>query len=193
MQPIEEELSVKKRSPKFLTSDPYSEPGENNIRGEYYKHYAIEDRTMLWEQHRRRKIENTQNMLKDSELNECTFHPILASNPNDYIKGSQKIDGKVNITSIDKFLSRMYSARIERENKKIELDNAVGSGKNWKNQVTIPRPPRLAEKKQNRVKYPFKIRSQKILTVSATFLYSKLMLKSYAKIPLIIIDKQYEK
>lgn len=146
LQIIEEELSVKKRSPKFNNSEPNSEPGDRNIRGKYYKHYAVEDRTVLWEQQRRKKIENIQYMQRDSDLTECTFHPILESNPDDYIRGAQKIDGKVNITSIDKFLSRMYSARIERENKKIELDNAVGSGKNWKKQVTIPRPPKLTQK-----------------------------------------------
>ena len=71
----------------------------------------------MWEINRRRKIENIKNQTKDSDLDECTFQPALSCNPNDYMKGSQKIDGKVNIASIDKFLSRMYSARIERENK----------------------------------------------------------------------------
>ena len=82
----------------------------------------------------------------------------MASNSNDYMKGGQQIDGKVNISSIDKFLSRMYSARIERENRKIEQDNTWGSGKHWKKKVTIPKAPNITQvKKNNRVKEPFKI------------------------------------
>jgi hypothetical protein len=50
----------------------------------------------------------------------------------------------------------MYSARIERENKKFEEDNAVGSGKNWKKQITVPNPPKFYHKRTNRVKEPFK-------------------------------------
>uniref|UniRef100_A0A7S3NT10 Uncharacterized protein n=1 Tax=Euplotes crassus TaxID=5936 RepID=A0A7S3NT10_EUPCR len=84
---------------------------------DYYRQYPVEHRTVLWEQNRRKRIEEIKNKNKDNELTGCTFKPNLTSNPNDYMKGSQKIDGKVNISSIDKFLSRMYSARIERENK----------------------------------------------------------------------------
>jgi hypothetical protein len=100
----------------------------------------------MWEQNRKRKIEEIQNREKDSDLSECTFQPVLTSNRNDYLKSANKIEGKVNISSIDKYLSRMYSVRIERENRRIEEENAVGSGKNWKKQTTIPRPPKLSQK-----------------------------------------------
>ena len=101
---------------------------------------------MIWEQNRKKKIEDIKNKTKNNDLVGWTFQPQLSSNQNDYIKGSSKIDGKVNISSIDKYLSRMYSARIDRENKRIDAENAIGSGKHWKKQITVPRPPKLTEK-----------------------------------------------
>ena len=113
---------------------------------EFYNKYPVEDRTMIWEKNRRKKIEDIKNKTKNNDLAGCTFQPQLSSNHNDYIRGSNKIDGNVNISSIDKYLSRMYSARIERENKRIEAENVVGSGKHWKKQITVPRPPKFTEK-----------------------------------------------
>ena len=123
---------------------------------EFYNQFPVEDRTMIWEKNRKKKIEDIKNKTKNNDLDGWTFQPQLTSNHNDYIRGSSKIDGKVNISSIDKYLSRMYSARIEKENKKLKLINMVGSGKNWKKQITVPCPPKLTEKKKYREKEPFK-------------------------------------
>mmetsp|Transcript_3041 Transcript_3041/g.2521 ORF Transcript_3041/g.2521 Transcript_3041/m.2521 type:complete len:161 (+) Transcript_3041:176-658(+) len=130
--PIEEELSVKKKSGNFSLSEQYDEQVNQYARTDYYQQYPVEDRTIMWEINRRKKIESIKNRKKNSELSECTFKPLLSSQPNDYMRGSQQIDGKVNIASIDKFLSRMYSARIDKEKLKIEQENCIGSGKNWK-------------------------------------------------------------
>ncbi len=49
----------------------------------------------------------------------------------------------------------MYSARIDREN----ISNTCGSGKNWKNKLTVPKAPNITQKKKNnRVKEPFNVR-----------------------------------
>jgi len=123
LHPIEEEFSVKKKNPKLSQSNFTEEIDNTYSKIDYYQQYPIEYRTVMWEQNRRKKIEQCQHLKKNNELNDCTFQPIMASNSNDYMKGGQQIDGKVNISSIDKFLSRMYSARIERENRKIEQAN----------------------------------------------------------------------
>lgn len=122
---------------------------------DFYNKYSVEERTLIWEQNRQKRINEIQKQNKDNDLDGCTFRPQLMSNHNDYIRGSNKIEGNVNITSIDKYLSRMYMARAERENRKIEEDNMVGSGKNWKKQITVPNPPKLSYNRDKRVKQPF--------------------------------------
>ena len=124
---------------------------------DFYNQYSVEDRTLIWEQNRKKKLVEIQNQNKDKDLDECTFQPNLSSHKNDYLKGSSQIEGKVNVSSIDKYLSRMYMARAERENKKIEQDNAIGSGKNWKKQTTVPKPPKLSYKRNDRFKQPFNV------------------------------------
>lgn len=147
LHPIQEKVSVKCKSSKLTQSKASDQLSSNlNSKLDFYNQYPVEDRTLMWEQNRKRKIEEIQNREKDSDLSECTFQPVLTSNRNDYLKSANKIEGKVNISSIDKYLSRMYSVRIERENRRIEEENAVGSGKNWKKQTTIPRPPKLSQK-----------------------------------------------
>lgn len=64
-----------------------------------------------------KRIEEIQYQNRNKDLEGCTFNPQLTSHPNDYIKGWNKIEGHVNISSIDKYLSRMYMARADRENK----------------------------------------------------------------------------
>lgn len=110
----------------------------------------------MWEQNRKAKISQLKDQTKDSDLEGCTFKPTLISNKNDYIRGSKKIDGRININSIDKYLTRMYSVRMDRENRKREAENKIGSGKHWKKAITIPQPPKLSQKRSKRTKKPFK-------------------------------------
>ena len=145
-QVIERKYSVKNKRGKNQKCTPNQLPSTRSSKVEHYDRYSVEDRTLLWEKNRQNRIQQIQESKKDSELTECTFKPLLSARPDDYLKGARKIEGKVNISAIDKYISRMYSARIERENKKFEQDNAIGSGKNWKKQITVPNPPKLSQK-----------------------------------------------
>jgi len=49
-----------------------------------------------------------------------------------------------NTKSVDKFVSRMNIARVQKEEKEKALETTVGSGNTWKNKVTVPQPPALA-------------------------------------------------
>jgi hypothetical protein len=51
----------------------------------------------------------------------------------------------------------MYAARLNKENMAKIQERAPGSGNIWKNQITVPKPPKLAERaysNQNKVLKP---------------------------------------
>lgn len=55
------------------------------------------------------------------------------------------MEGTTKLAS-DKFVERMQVARANEEMKKKMLESSVGSGNKWKNKLTTPEAPKLAEK-----------------------------------------------
>ena len=81
-------------------------------------------------------------------LEECTFKPKLVSGGAAELSRTVATEAPVNIRSIDKYLERMYAARANKEEKDKAFATGVGSGKAWKNEITIPKAPKLAEQKK---------------------------------------------
>lgn len=52
----------------------------------------------------------------------------------------------MNMKAIDKYLERMYVARTSKEETQKKEEKKVGSGNLWKNKLTVPKAPKLAER-----------------------------------------------
>lgn len=127
-----------------------------NPKGSHKKHrvpYAMPnderknviERTAQWEENRKAKINAVKEQKTDEGLEECTFKPKLVSGNGAELSRTVATEAQVNIRSIDKYLERMYAARANKEEKDRAFATGVGSGKAWKNEITIPKAPKLAE------------------------------------------------
>ena len=103
------------------------------------------ERTAQWEENRKAKINAVKEQKTDEGLEECTFKPKLVSGNGAELSRTVATEAQVNIRSIDKYLERMYAARANKEEKDRAFATGVGSGKAWKNEITIPKAPKLAE------------------------------------------------
>ena len=86
---------------------------------------------------------------KEEGEEECTFKPRLVTQERPVQRrekastSRQRLEG-ANKHSIDKYVQRMSSARKEKENVEKRMQEGVGSGRHWKNQITVPKPPLMS-------------------------------------------------
>lgn len=77
----------------------------------------------------------------DKDIVECTFQPEIVSFShlqNFKPESISKVPDIANQKSIDKFLERMALVKMNKESKIEALEKQPGSGKLWKNEITVP-------------------------------------------------------
>lgn len=73
------------------------------------------------------------------DLDECTFQPEIK--PNEVDIG--QFPNELNQKSINKYLERMMCARVNKQDYEKKQETTPGSGKVWKNEITVPKPPKI--------------------------------------------------
>jgi hypothetical protein len=63
-------MSAKKQSPNFRETDKFEASSDKYSKLDIYRQYPVEDRTVMWEQNRKRRLDYIKSQTKDSELTE---------------------------------------------------------------------------------------------------------------------------
>ena len=123
---------------------PYDE--EPSItQKDYFLSLSVVDRNKLWYDSRNSKLKQAQQKRSTSGLEECTFQPQLHNPVFPSRRWKSSIQTQSTCESIAKFLSRMNKPRVQEQQLKATLDTKPGSGKIWKNSITIPKTPNLSQ------------------------------------------------
>lgn len=99
----------------------------------------LEERALKWAQEKRKQIEENEKEKANRLDEECTFQPRRI--PRAPIE--ENVEQQINVQSIDKFLERMNMAKELKEKNEKQWQDKIGSGKHWKDQMTIPEAPKL--------------------------------------------------
>lgn len=98
----------------------------------------VEERTLLWKAKKESKIKNTRDQIKNEFIEDCTFKPKLFSNNSNTIYNS-KVISEVSLKSIEKHIKRKKEIIYQQDKDKEKEKICVGQGKNWKNELTVPK------------------------------------------------------
>lgn len=106
----------------------------------------LEIRALKYAEDKRKRIEENEIANANKLDEECTFQPRKFNTK----IVEQDTEQNINVQSIDKYLERMNQAKENKEQIERQWKNKVGSGKYWKDKMTIPEAPKLV----GRVKQP---------------------------------------
>ena len=99
----------------------------------------IEERALEYVIEKRKRIEENEKAKTDHIDEECTFQPM--KRPRRVIE--ENVEKQINVQAIDKYLERMSNAKEKKEMIEKGWNEKIGSGKHWKDQMTIPEAPKL--------------------------------------------------
>jgi hypothetical protein len=99
----------------------------------------LEDRAQVYMKEKNERIKEYEIANANKIDEECTFKP---KKFNTKIV-EQQTEQNINVQSIDKYLERMNQAKEIKENIEKHWKNRIGSGKYWKDNMTIPEAPKL--------------------------------------------------
>ncbi|CAI2358780.1 unnamed protein product [Moneuplotes crassus] len=118
--------------------------GDNKYACTNYLCLPVEERNLLWNVAREKKLETIRRIAKSNKPEECTFKPKLISNTHNKNNESNITEySELASVSVQKYIARMERARDLKQQPKREASKKPGSGNLWKRKSTVPKGPFL--------------------------------------------------
>lgn len=142
-------------SESSLKSSTFSSPLQMNYTQEQcfddvpILNMNVHQRSELWKQNKQNKIQSIREKNKGKGMEECTFKPKTnrSSKNLSALRSSNSLNHLQTKSSIQKYVYRMNKVREQKDNRQVQEDRRVGSGKNWTHRITVPREPSLSYQK----------------------------------------------